>query len=337
MTVLDNTMIGNNARLLSNDVLARWLIEDFPYRIQLSSALPFLPVAGDQLRYATTGPLRPGVTIGNGEVIAEDTKHPIDPNRAYSFAEIATQFRISYKAQDLFSSNANDQVAVQMALAGRELLYKFWTLFESGNAMPQDNGNRGDEFDGLLQLVAPVNVIDLAGEPLTLEALDAAKERIRSKDGRGSVIYTSSIGKRAIHAAYWTRGLNPDYTEIDSPCPDNEFGIERVLAFDGAPVYINDLNQVSLLKSGRADTIVAPEKVQELNGLTPALTTNIWFMTLGEGNLHGIMPAHAQSIIVRSTILADASTTVYHLTMPVGIALGSAGALSVLRNVAIPS
>lgn len=53
------TTIGTNARLLSNDVQAKWLIEDFPFRIQLASAFPFYPVAGDALRYTTTQALQP--------------------------------------------------------------------------------------------------------------------------------------------------------------------------------------------------------------------------------------------------------------------------------------
>lgn len=117
--------IGNSAQLISNDVKAKWLLEDYPYRIQLASALPFFPIAGDALCYATTPALQPGVTIGFEDEIVEDTKMPKDPNRVFNFAEIATQFRISYTAQDIFSSNVNDQTSVQMALAIRELLYKF--------------------------------------------------------------------------------------------------------------------------------------------------------------------------------------------------------------------
>ena len=169
--------IGENARLLSNDVQAKWLIEDFPFRIQLASVLPFLPVAGDALRYTATPVLQPGVTIGFEEGILEDTKMPNDQKRAFAFAEIATQFRVSYKAQDVFSSNVNDQVSVQMALAIRELLYKFWTLFESG-----DSANPG-EFDGLQKLVDPSRVLDLGFKPLTLEVLEQGKELVRTNDG----------------------------------------------------------------------------------------------------------------------------------------------------------
>jgi len=61
--------ISNNARLLSNDVQAKWLIEDFPFRIQLATVFPFFPITGDALRYTTTPALQPGVTIGFEEEI----------------------------------------------------------------------------------------------------------------------------------------------------------------------------------------------------------------------------------------------------------------------------
>lgn len=95
--------IGNQAQLLSNDVLAKWLLEDFPYRIQLAPIFPFLPIAGDALRYATTGPLVPAATIGPCAPIPEDTKEPKDPNRVHRLALLATHFRVCYQAQDIFS------------------------------------------------------------------------------------------------------------------------------------------------------------------------------------------------------------------------------------------
>lgn len=323
--------IGNNTRLLSNDVLAKWLLEDFPFRIQLSTVFPFLPVTGDALRYATTGPLTSGATIGQCGPIPEDTKQPNDQNRMHRFAEIATQFRVCYKAQDIFSSNVNDQVAVQMALAVRELLYKFWTLFESG-----DSSANPDEFDGLLRLVDHSKVVDLEGRELTLEDMDRAKELVRTNDGRCVLIFTSSIGKRAIHGAYWDRGVTPEREAIAFSSPDGSTKMQQVLKFDGAAVYINDLNQVFECNGNKPGKLIPPEKALNLDGFDPPMATNIWFFVLGQGNLHGIMPEKARSIIVRSTILADASTLVYHVTMPVGIALGSVCALSVIKNATIP-
>lgn len=332
-----------SARLLSNDVLAKWLIEAFPFRIQLAPGFPFYPITGHELRYATTDMLTPGATIEFSGPIPEDTKEPKDPNRVFKFAEIATHFRISYNAQDIFSSNVNDQTAVQMALAIRELLYKFWTLFESGDSdapqAPQAIGGSANlrEFDGLLKLVDPSKVVDLKCQPLTLEALEQAKELVRTNDGRCVVIFTSSIGKRAIHAAHWQRGLKAEYEEMEFPSPRGVTKRQKVVTFDGAPVFVNDLNQIFECGSQGPGKLIPPEQTMNLDGVD--LGTHIWFFVMGKNNLHGMTPASLGSsmFVTRSTILPDGSTCVYHVTMPVGIALGSASALSVIKNATIPT
>lgn len=125
-----------------------------------------------------------------------------------------------------------------MALAIRELLYRFWILFEAGDA-----ANDG-EFDGLLNLVDPSRVVDLAGGPLTLESLDRANDLVRTNDGRGAVAFTSGLGRRAIHAAHWVRGLEPTYEDASFPPPACGMSNEKILTFNGARIFVNDLNRV---------------------------------------------------------------------------------------------
>lgn len=319
--------IGANAQLLSDDVLAKWLLEDFPFRIQLSKVFPFVPV-GHALRYSSTGPLTPGVIIGHGDPIPEDTKLPKDPNRVYPIAEIATHFRVHYKAQDVFS-NVNDQFAVQLANAVREDLYRFWKTFENGDASANQH-----EFDGLHRIVDPANVIDLQGRALSLEDLARAKGRVRSNDGRCVVMCTCDYGRQAVLAAHNVRGVQAHYQMMEFPSPAGGFKQEQVLTYDGAPLFINDLNEAYGWNGHELGDVIPPESLQDHDPCETAM--NIWFFVLGPGNLHGIMPAKARSIIVRSTILADASTLVGHATMAAGIALGSLGALACLKNVSIP-
>lgn len=322
--------IGNQAQLLSTFKLAPGLLEKYPYRIQLAPIFPFLPIAGDALRYAITGPLAPAASIGQCAPIPDDTKQPNDPNRVFPLCLLATQCRVCYKAQDVFSSYVNDQVAVQMALAVRELLYQFWTLFERGDASVNP-----DEFDGLQRLVDPANVIDLQGRELRLEDLDRAKQCVRTNDGRHVMIFTSGLGDRMVRAAHYVRGLAPHYMEMEFPCPDGLGKSVQVTTFNSAPVYVNDPNLVVEWTEEGPGALVAPEDKFRLDGFDPPLATNIWFFALGSGNLHGIIPAKARNMIVRSTILADASTLVYHLTWPVAIACGPAS-ISVLKNATIP-
>ena len=150
------------------------------------------------------------------------------------------------------------------------------------------------------------------------------------------MIFTSSIGKRAIHAAYWDRA-DPEYEEMEFACPDGRIKTQQVLKFDGAPVHINDLNQVYEYKQEKPGKPIPPHQALQADGAEGSVATNIWFFILGPGNLHGMMPEKARDIITRSTILADGSVLVYHLTMPVGIALGSVSALSVIKNATIPA
>ena len=323
--------LGSQARLLSEDTLARWLLEDSPFRIQLASVLPFYPVDGHELRYANTKLLQPASLIDFGAGIADATALPADPNRAFSFGELATQFRLSYNAQDIFSSSGNDQAAVQMALAIRRLLYRYWISFEQGDA------STGGDFDGLIKLVDPSKVIDLEGRPLTLEVLEHAKELVASNDGRGIVAYTSSVGKRAIHAAHWVRAITPQYAPMSFPSPAQGRRSEQVLEFDGAPVYVCDLNQ--RLRFDPNDP-ASPATVIGLNDIVQGagVASNIWFFVPGRNNLHGITPSSlSQSMFVaRSTIAPDGSTVVYHITMPSGVALGNKSSLSVIKNAGIP-
>jgi hypothetical protein len=349
--------IGPQAQFLSNHALAKWLIEDFPFRIQLAPVLPFYPVAGHELRYTTTPALTPGVTIDHCAPIAQDTKLPGDPpQRIAKFAEIGTHFRVSYNAADIFSSNVNDQVAVQMALAIREDLYKYWTLFESGDSTVDPT-----QFDGLDAVVDDTKVIDLACGQLTLEHLDMLLDIIRSNDGRCRVIYTSGIGKQAILAAHHVRGVSAHYEEVEVPCATGGTRMEQVLKYDGALVYVCDLNSVFLCGGVEAAAAKAkaakrgakrephkgemkrlsPKEVLKMTTdiVLPSLATNIWAFVMGQNAVSGIYPAALGSsmFVTRSTILPDESCLVYHVMMPSGMANGSDCALAVLKNVTIPT
>jgi hypothetical protein len=223
-----------------------------------------------------------------------------------------------------------------MALAIRELLYNFWTQFESGNRVANPA-----EFNDLNAIVHPSKVIDLACAPLNLEVLDRAIELLTSNDGRCPVIFTSEIGKRWIHAAYWTRGLAAPYRRMTFADPRGGTCSQEVLTFGGAPVYVNGLNQAFDSTLACPGTLIPPADVLTYEQANPGakLTTNIWFMILGQGALHGMTPASLGNsmFVTRSVILPDNSKLVYHVTMPTGIALGSVSALAVIKNAAQPT
>ncbi len=116
----------------------------------------------------------------------------------------------------------------------------------------------------------------------------------------------------------------------------------RFFSFGGSVIfdlliYVNNLNQVTELPLNESSKIIPPEQACQVEGIEKPLATNIWFFVMGQNYLDGITPAALDNMFVtRSTILPDGSAQVYHVTMPVGIALGSLSALSVIKNATIP-
>ncbi|SDY29331.1 hypothetical protein [Thermoactinomyces sp. DSM 45892] len=164
--------------------------------------------------------------------------------------------------------------------------------------------NGSDGFLGFKQLISLENSVDLRGATLTLEDLDRAKGKIRIRNGESGIIITNEPGYRLIRKAYYNRNILP---------PE----VNGHTVFDGWLIYINDM--------------------QPLNCNDSEPTTNIWFVTLGPGGMHGIIPESVggNMFVTRQTSQADQSQTVVSVTWPVGLALGSQGALSGILNVGI--
>ena len=252
--------------------------------------------------------------------IPDQTAQP-DPNDRFPLVELATRFCLSYQDQDVFSASVNDQVEVQHRLAIRRLHYRFWSDFENGRSSL-------GQFPGLSELVSERQMIDLQHRPLTLEDLDCAKELVRTHDGRNTVILTDSLGKRAINAAHWQRGVSPPSVALHEHCPCDGT-THWSLAFDGAPVYVNDPGEL-----GESDTAGGGEEtpVTKSQGVT-----DVWFLALGSGGLHGIVPPLEDGSMfrVRQTEDPRSASTVFDITFPVGLALASDSAIAVVRNVAL--
>lgn len=149
-------------------------------------------------------------------------------------------------------------------------------------------------------------------------------------------MFTSGPGARFVRAAHYERGVTPQHMDMELPCPDGTNTPTQVMTFDGAPLYVHDLNRTIEWRDGKPGALVSCEHAFRLDGRDPPIATHIWFFAMGAGNLHGIMPERARNIIARSTILADGSTLVYHVLMAVALALGSAGALAVVKNATMP-
>jgi len=194
--------LGPSAFNLTVDQLAKWLIELFPFKIQIARIWPFRPVAGGRLRFAQTKQLQLAQPLDNCAPITEKTSEPIDPPTVFSYGELATNYRICCSAQDRFQV-PNDLTAVEDALAIRQLLYLYFKLLDTGNS-----ANPG-EFDSLFRIADPSKILNLAGGVPTLENYDDVYFRIDDNDGRPNAIMSNSGALRRFLSVNYAAGFRP--------------------------------------------------------------------------------------------------------------------------------
>lgn len=306
--------LGTDGIRLTSDELAKWLLEDAPNKIQIARVFPFRPVQGESLSFATAAALTSGTAIDQCAAIAENTQLPKSPNKNFPYGYLGTHFRICYSALDRFSV-PNDLIAVYRALAIRQLLYKFFTLLDNGSA-----GVAG-EFGSLLSRAPAGQILDLASAIPTLENYDDVLYRVSDNDGYANAIMGNTRSLRRFLSAVYGRNLNADY--VEEMVPDPMTGMRRVKlpSWHGVVWYVNDMIPVR---------VVSTQDV-----------SNVYFMVLGDhgepGPGHGvtgIVPAPLAGTMfrMRSDVTEGGSTYIEHWTWPVGIAVGSEGALAVLKD-----
>jgi len=116
--------INANAVLLSEDRIAKWLLEDSPFIMQIARVWPFLGVDGGSLSYASTGELLPFArTLDYCATLDDPGINPISPRKTFNFGELAASYEICTAAPDRFDT-PNNVDSVQYALAVRRLLYQ---------------------------------------------------------------------------------------------------------------------------------------------------------------------------------------------------------------------
>lgn len=300
---------------LTNDAYLRHFLEDAPHVTQLAALLPFTEVAGNEERWAVARPLGPASTLGyGGPPLPEQTTQPFP--RVFTFGNLGTARDVNWSTQDLQSAQ-NDQTALQIAKAARQLHYKFWELFITGN--PATPG----EFAGLDLIVSnpafALQVNDLAGAPVTTVDLDNALKGVRSDEGSVTCVYTSGAGITAIDEAFVARGTYPALAGHADRTIARQWASQRCTSVFGVPALWSDLVPV----------IPGPPDL-----------TDIWFLKLGPGHLHGITPPRRRAdtmVQVRSRSLgATTPATRHDITWPVGLSVPVTTDLFVIKNAAIP-
>jgi hypothetical protein len=215
-------LLKAEAEKLSENDLVRGVIEEVIEKDDLFAILPFTRTEGKAYVY-------------NRETTVVEADF-LDPNEevqegAATFAEVVTKLRILAHDVDVDKflassmSDANDQVAVQLAAKAKGLARKFRRTLVIG-----DNTANPKEFDGIGKLVSPSQSIALDGA-LSLSALDELADSIPN----GADVFLMRSGTvRAFRALLRAAGG----TVPESIMVEN-FG-RPMLAHNGIVILVND-------------------------------------------------------------------------------------------------
>lgn len=318
-----------NVTNLASDQLAKWLIEDAPYKIQIARIWPFMAVQGGKISYARTPVLESVANInsmatilGDGDTITAKTADPAASNSTFQIGELATRYKTDYTAMDRFKV-PNSIDAVESALAIRRLIYMYFRKLDLADA-----GTKSGDFKSLGDMCAAGNKFNSANGTAVakLDELQKAYNLVTANNGRPNAIMCNSRAYRWIVSAWYNAGLKPEY--IDTEWADPIRGTLRgpQLAINGTPLYINDM--------------IATDGTSK---------TKVYFMVLGDAcdagptrGVTGIVPAPLKGtmFVRRETAEPSGSSTsqvTVDYTFPVATAMGSSGALAMLENVDVTS
>ena len=322
----ENMSLGSFAQALAEEKVTKWLLENWPIKLQFGLVCPITWVDGKSLKFnsltdADGNPIPFAYPLGQCE---DYTDQSFDSwqERVFDFGAPATLYQSCESAIDKYTSSINDVIDVQYAKACRQCMYQGFRLLESGNS-----ANDG-EFAGLRSLV-PANMTVTAGGVPTLQQFDDAFFRVVDNEGYPNAIMgrTGSL-KRYLNLRR-AAGLNEEYVEIEVPDPRSGTRVAKVPSIHGVPWYINDAMEV------------------------PPEGENVYFMVMGDNGHH--TPGHGLQLIMpqvrrgdmfvkrhipitpTNDRLADtgtlASRHAVSVIWPMGIAYGSAGAVSRLAAI----
>ena len=319
--------LGSFAAALAENRVGKWLLENYPRKLQFALVCPIRYIDGKQLRFNSLThpdgiPIDAGYPLGQCADYVDQSFDSWD-ERVFEFGLPATMYQTCESAIDKYTSSLNDVIDVQFAKACRRCMYEGFKLIENGIA-----GNDG-EFAGLRNLVPAAMTVTVGGVP-TLQQFDDAFFKVVDNEGYPNAIMgrTGSL-KRYLNLRR-AAGLNEEYVEIEVPDPWTGTRLAKVPSIHGVPWYINDAMEV------------------------PPEGENVYFMVMGDNGHH--TPGHGFQIIMPEVRRHDmfvkrvlpitpiapsldapdntlASREAISAVWPMGIAYGSAGAVSRLASI----
>lgn len=312
---------GLFAQALAEQRIAKWLLENFPFKLQFALHAPVRYVDGRSLQFNSLDsddgtPIAPGYPLGQCDPY-QDQSFDAWQRRLFVFGLPASMYQACENALDINTTTLNDVDEVLFAKACRRSMYRGFRMLENGSA-----ANPG-EFDGLRNLVPVSMTVPVGGVP-TLDQFDDAFFRVVDNEGYPNAVMARTGSVKRYLKLRRDAGLDEQYVEIEAPDPRTGSRLTKVPSIHGVPFLINDAMEV-----------------------TP-LGENVYFMVLGDNGHH--TPGHGLTLMIPELrrhemfvkrvlpITPNAegglnSTATTGVMWPMGIAYGSAGAVSRLADI----
>lgn len=325
-----------NSNLLTENRLARWLIENSPVKLQIARVWPFFGVAGGQLTYTrANSALTPATAPAACEPVYDDS----DTAAAQTFdlADYITRYSICFADEDKYK-HPNQLDEVEYALALRKLLYAYFQRLDQATGSAANGGLR--------DIIGTGRSVNRGGAALTLDCMDHAFNLVTENDGRPTHIMTSSRGLRTYQSLCRASGYEPPSV----PWKWYDPGAGRMVsgeapAFNGVPIIVNDM-MVSAGSAAAADQRIyfmvlgddgRSGPTRGVVGFVPERLKGDMFIrreTMGLTEVAALtldIPSVPYLGTLEQTVSVRTQKTVW-VSFPAGLGIGSQGALSMIHN-----
>ncbi|MBP9891054.1 MAG: hypothetical protein KBG84_04055 [Planctomycetes bacterium] len=300
-----------------NQIATPWLVENDPEIIQVHGHWAWQGVPGGLLTYARVPKLIAASAAGACLPIKDHSDEATQVQ--FGMVEYATRVVICNADEDT-QRGPNTPELNETVLAEIKCDYGYYARMDTLTGDPVHGG--------LLDLVAPGNIINPGGAPLSFPCLEAAFDKITGNNNRPSFIMSNLASRASYRNLCWATGIKPPEMPWRWYDPLRGWQVGKVTTFHGVPWLVNTKMNAGLL---------APDR-------------RIYFIVMGDDGgkgptrgLTGIRPAdmmnrpYVKRAVNGVPDFANAEVNMARniwLTMPAGLALGSQGCLSILTNFA---
>lgn len=305
-----------NAFMLGDNPVARWLVENSPVAIPFIDYWSWLGIDGQSITYPRATELTPAAVKNDCSEVTEQL--PTVSQAGGSLFDFIARYSICGIDLDRVQYPTLLDAAM-FAIAKRQILYGYAEYIVNPVA------------GGLVSMADPARIVDMGAGALTLDCLDDAYSRVSAGTGRPTLIMSSTKGLRTYRSLCRAAGFKPERGPWSWYHPDRRrIGADSVDSFNGTPWLVNDfINKAGLdveyiyfMVTGddggpgptRGVTGIVP-RAQLRNRFNKRTVQGIYDPNAGRPGVPGMVPGIDVWV-----------------SMPAGLAVGSQGALSIIRN-----